>query len=160
MHRYIRDCLGWDDWETPLGIRIDEPRLVAKFRSNPHPETKDEYVRIPLADAFVTAGQVGDFWRAQPFDLALPNINGKTAHGNCTRCFLKDLGTVVSLEKEEHDPWWASQEKKAEVVATGNGCRFRIDRPSYQRIHAFARDQVDFVGFGDGGESIGCYCGD
>lgn len=158
MHRYIRQVLGWDDWETMLGIRADEPRRVAKFRFNPHPETKDEYVRIPLADAFVTAEQVGSFWRAQPFDLELPNIGGKTAHGNCTRCFLKTLGSIVSLERESHDPWWAEKEQEAEQVATGSGCRFRIDRPSYKQISVFLRDQREL--FTPDEEAIGCLCGD
>lgn len=158
MHRYIRQVLGWDDWETLIGIRADEPRRVAKFRFNPHPETKDEYVRIPLADAFVTAEDVGAFWRSQPFDLELPNVGGKTAHGNCTRCFLKTLGSIVSLEREEHDPWWAEQERRAEGIATGNGCRFRSDRPSYRQIAEFVRDQEEM--FDADEEPISCLCGD
>ena len=158
MHRYIRQVLGWDDWETMIGIRADEPRRVAKFRFNPHPETKDEYVRIPLADAFVTAEDVGAFWRSQPFDLELPNIGGKTAHGNCTRCFLKTLGSIVSLEREEHDPWWAEHELNAEKVATGSGCRFRLDRPSYRQIYTFLSSQQEL--FDAEEEAIGCLCGD
>ncbi|MBU6260608.1 MAG: Nin-like protein [Burkholderiales bacterium] len=159
MHRYIRQVLGWTEWETMLGIRADEPKRVASFRFNPHPETKDEYVRIPLADAFVSAQEVGAFWQAQPFDLELPNIGGKTAHGNCTRCFLKTLGTVVSLEKEEHDPWWAEQELRAEQVATGAGCRFRAGRPSYKQIAIFVRDQRDMFD-PEETEAPGCLCGD
>lgn len=94
MHRYLRS-LGWTEWETMLGIRADEPRRVAKFRFNPHPETKDEYVRIPLADAFVSAQDVGEFWKAQPFDLQLPNIKGKTMHGNCDLCLAGETEVVT-----------------------------------------------------------------
>lgn len=159
MHRYIRQELGWDDWDTMLGIRADESRRAAKFRSNPHPETKDETVRVPLADALVTAEDVGQFWRSNSFDLELPNIGGKTAHGNCTRCFLKTLGTIVSLEKEEHDPWWSEKERLAELATSGSACRFRSDRPSYRQIAVFARDQRDMFS-GTEEEDIACLCGD
>lgn len=161
IHRYLRS-LGIQDWETMLGIRADEPRRVAKFRFNPHPETQDEFVRIPLADAFVTAGAVGEFWRAQSFDLALPNNGGKTIHGNCDLCFLKTGASLVSLiaEKPERGVWWAKQEKQAEAVAHGDGCRFRIDRPGYGSMYDFARSQADMYGFDGDEEAISCFCGD
>lgn len=158
-HRYLRS-IGFDDWETFLGIRADEPRRVAKFRFNPHPETKDEYVRIPLADTFVTAAHVGEFWRAQPFDLGQPNINGKTMHGNCDLCFLKPAHQVFSLiaEKPERAVWWAEQERKAESVAHGDGARFRNDRASYAQMAAYAEQQTDM--FDRDEEAISCFCGD
>ena len=161
IHRYLRS-LGVDEWETMLGIRADEPRRVAKFRFNPHPETPDEFVRIPLADAFVTAGAVGEFWRAQPFDLALPNNSGKTIHGNCDLCFLKTGASLVSLiaEKPERAIWWAGQEKQAEAVAHGDGARFRIDRPGYNSMYEFAQNQPDMYGFDKDEEAISCFCGD
>jgi 3'-phosphoadenosine 5'-phosphosulfate sulfotransferase (PAPS reductase)/FAD synthetase len=161
IHRYLRS-LGIQEWETMLGIRADEPRRVAKFRFNPHPETPDEFVRIPLADAFVTAGGVGEFWRAQPFDLALPNNGGKTIHGNCDLCFLKTGASLVSLiaEKPERGIWWATQEKQAEAVAHGDGCRFRIDRPGYGSMYDFVRNQSDMYGFDNNEEAISCFCGD
>lgn len=157
MHRYLRS-IGWAEWETMIGVRADEQRRVAKFRFNPNPETKAEYVRIPLADAFVTAADVGAFWRSQPFDLGLPNMNGKTMHGNCTRCFLKPAAQILSLEKERHDPWWMVQEQRAEAFATGDGCRFRNDRPSYAQIAKFAAQQADM--FDQDEEAIACFCGD
>lgn len=161
IHRYLRS-LGVNEWETMLGIRADEPRRVAKFRFNPHPETPDEFVRIPLADAFVTAAAVGEFWRAQPFDLALPNNGGKTIHGNCDLCFLKTGASLVSLiaEKPERAIWWAGQEKKAEAVAHGDGARFRIDRPGYNSMYEFAQNQSDMYGFDKDEEAISCFCGD
>jgi 3'-phosphoadenosine 5'-phosphosulfate sulfotransferase (PAPS reductase)/FAD synthetase len=160
-HRYLRS-IGFDDWETFLGIRADEPKRVASFRFNPHPETKDEYVRIPLADAFVGAQEVGDFWHAQPFDLELPNIGGKTMHGNCDLCFLKPAHQVFSLvaEKPERAIWWAKQEEKAAEFATGNGKFFRDDRPSYGRMAEYSRQQKDFVGFDADEQMLGCLCGD
>jgi 3'-phosphoadenosine 5'-phosphosulfate sulfotransferase (PAPS reductase)/FAD synthetase len=159
MHRYLRS-LGWVEWETFLGIRADEPRRAAKFRFNPHPETKDEYVRIPLVDAFVTSHEVGEFWRKQPFDLGLPNMNGKTMHGNCDLCFLKPAHQVFSLiaEKPERAIWWAKEESKAEAVAHGDGCRFRNDRASYAEMAQYAAQQTDM--FDPDEEAISCLCGD
>lgn len=159
IHRYLRD-LGWKEWDSFVGIRADEPRRVAKFRANPFPETKDEEVHLPLAAAVVTAADVGAFWRSQPFDLALPNINGKTMHGNCDLCFLKPAAQVLSLiqEKPSRAVWWAEQEKKAERFATGNGCRFRDDRASYAEMAKFAAEQRDI--FNPNEEAIACFCGD
>ncbi|WP_144156532.1 phosphoadenosine phosphosulfate reductase family protein [Paraburkholderia sp. BCC1885] len=159
MHRYLRS-IGFTEWDTMLGIRADEPKRVATFRRNPHPETKDEMVLIPLADAGVSARDVGDFWRAQEFDLGLPNMNGKTMHGNCDLCFLKPAHQVYSLvaEKPERAIWWAEQERQAEEFAHGNGCRFRDERPSYQRMAQYARQQQDM--FDQLEESISCLCGD
>lgn len=159
MHRYLR-ALGWSEWETLIGIRADEPRRAAKFRFNPHPETKDEYVRAPLVDAFVTSAMVGEFWRSQPFDLDLPNIKGKTMHGNCDLCFLKPAAQVASLiaEKPERAVWWAKQEKGAERRATGDGRFFRIDRPSYAQMLKFSQEQRDM--FDHNEEAIACFCGD
>jgi 3'-phosphoadenosine 5'-phosphosulfate sulfotransferase (PAPS reductase)/FAD synthetase len=157
IHRYLRD-LGWTEWDSLVGIRADEPRRVAKFRANPSPETKAEEVHLPLAIAGVTAGHVGEFWRTQPFDLGLPNMNGKTMHGNCTRCFLKPAAAILSLETERHDPWWAEQEAHAEKVTDGDGKRFRNDRPSYAQIAIYAASQRDI--FDPNEEAIACFCGD
>lgn len=157
MHRYLRS-LGWDEWDTLIGIRSDEPRRVAKFRFNPHPETKAEYVRIPLADAFVSAHDVGAFWKAQSFDLGLPNMNGKTMHGNCDLCMLKPAAQVLSLiqEKPSRAAWWAAQEANAR--ATGDGRFFRNDRPSYAQMAKFTAAQAD--AFDPDEEAISCLCGD
>jgi 3'-phosphoadenosine 5'-phosphosulfate sulfotransferase (PAPS reductase)/FAD synthetase len=160
MHRYLRS-IGWTEWDTFIGIRADEPRRVAKFRANPHPEGKHEEVHMPLAIAGVGAQDVGAFWRAQPFDLELPNNSGKTMHGNCDLCFLKPAHQVFSLiaEKPSRATWWAAQEKKAEAVATGNANRFRDDRASYAQMAQYAADQRDAFGHEDE-EAISCFCGD
>lgn len=161
MHRYLRS-LGWDEWETMLGIRADEPYRVAKFRFNPHPETKDEFVRIPLADAFVTAADVGQFWNEQEFDLDLPNIRGKTMHGNCDLCFLKPAHQVFSLiaEKPQRAVWWADKEKQSAAVTHGDGGLFRKDRANYSQMARYAEQQADMFMFDKDEETIPCLCGD
>lgn len=160
--RYLRS-LGWTEWDTLTGIRADEPARVAKVRGNPHPETPDETVRVPLAEVGVGAFEVGAFWAANSFDLELPNIGGKTMHGNCDLCFLKPSAQVLSLiaEKPDRAVWWAKQERKAEALGKGSASRFRNDRPSYAEMLAFTSDQVDAFGhaaaaINDGIECIGC----
>lgn len=158
MHRYLRS-IGWTEWDTFIGIRADEPRRVAKFRANPHPETKAEEVHMPLASVGVGAHDVGAFWSAQRFDLELPNVGGKTMHGNCDLCYLKPAAQIASLisERPERALWWAKQEKSAEAVA-GSAARFRDDRPSYAQMLKFAQDQRDM--FDREEEAIACFCGD
>lgn len=160
-HRYLR-WLGWQEWDSFIGIRADEPKRVATFRANPSPETKAETVVLPLADAGIGAHDVAEFWRRQEFDLALPNNNGKTMHGNCDLCFLKPAAQVQSLiaEKPERAVWWAKQEAKARSAGKGwSGSVFRDDRPSYDAMRLNAINQIDFIGH-EGEESLSCLCGD
>lgn len=158
MHRYLKS-IGWEEWDTFIGIRADEPRRVAKFRANPHPEYKGEEVHMPLASANISSQDVAQFWRSQSFDLELPNINGKTMHGNCDLCYLKPAAQVLSLiiEKPERAIWWAKQEEKAEAVA-GTAARFHNDKPSYAEMIKFAEKQTDM--FDPNEEGIACFCGD
>lgn len=158
MHRYLKRQ-GWSEWDTLIGIRADEPRRVAKFRANPKPEGKHEEVWMPLAADSVSAHDVGAFWRSQPFDLELPNIQGKTMHGNCDLCYLKPASQVLSLitEQPSRAIWWAAQEAKAESVAA-SAARFRDDRPSYSEMLRFSQEQLDM--FDKNEEAIACFCGD
>jgi 3'-phosphoadenosine 5'-phosphosulfate sulfotransferase (PAPS reductase)/FAD synthetase len=153
IHRYLKD-LGWkhdenSDW---IGIRADEPRRAAKV-------TRD---RVPLFVDGITSKDVGNFWAEQEFDLELPNINGKTYHGNCDLCFLKGYPQTLSLiqEKPERAIWWIEQEAKIKSTGqfTGDGARFRKDRPSYKQMMEYSKTQGDM--FGSEEETIACFCGD
>lgn len=133
-----------------VGIRADEPRRAAKIPRD----------RTPLVSAGITKEMVGEFWRGQPFDLELPNINGVTYHGNCDLCFLKGSSQTMSLitEQPARADWWASMEALALALASRpDGARFRKDRPSYAEMKRYALDQTDFFGTD---ESIPCYCGE
>jgi 3'-phosphoadenosine 5'-phosphosulfate sulfotransferase (PAPS reductase)/FAD synthetase len=158
MHRYLKHQ-GWTEWNTLIGIRADEPRRVSKFRANPKPEGKHEEVWMPLAVEGVSAQEVGAFWRSQPFDLELPNIQGKTMHGNCDLCYLKPATQVLSLiiEQPSRAIWWAAQEAKAETVAL-SAARFSNNRPSYASMAKFTEQQRDM--FDADEEAIACFCGD
>jgi 3'-phosphoadenosine 5'-phosphosulfate sulfotransferase (PAPS reductase)/FAD synthetase len=159
MHRHLKS-LGWTEWDSFIGIRADEPRRVAKFRANPHPESKYETVSMPLVPMGVSSKEVGNFWANQTFDLGLPNINGKTMHGNCDLCMLKPKSQVLSLikEKPERALWWMKQEEEAAKRCHGDGKYFAIDRPSYAQMHKYSFEQDDM--FDQNEEGISCFCGD
>lgn len=158
IRRYLEASRGWlaDDFDMLLGIRADEPMRAAKLSAST--DARDGYRLAPLAKAGVTAQMVGEFWAAQPFDLQLPNIGGKTMHGNCDLCFLKPAAQVQALihEKPERAVWWIQAEQR--LTANGQAARFRNDRPSYEQMAAFARDQRDM--FDPNEEAIACFCGD
>lgn len=159
MHRYLKS-VGWTEWESWLGIRADEPRRLARIAKNDYGKYEEKYA--PLGVAQVGAADVGEFWRRQPFDLGLPNMNGVTMHGNCDLCFLKPASQVLSLiaEKPERAVWWAQMETSVQSSghASGDGARFRNDRPSYAEMARFTAEQRDI--FDHNEEAIACFCGD
>lgn len=135
-----------------IGMRADEQRRAAKIADKS---------RIPLVTAGITKEDVGAFWRAQPFDLGLPNNNGVTMHGNCDLCFLKGGAQILSLiaEKPARAVWWAGMEALALALASKpSGAVFRSDRPNYASMAQFANDQADM--FDKNEEAIACFCGD
>lgn len=153
IHKYLKS-LGWEHNETMdwVGMRADEQRRAAKIADKS---------RIPLVTAGITKEDVGAFWRSQPFDLGLPNMNGVTMHGNCDLCFLKGGAQVLSLiqEKPERAVWWARMEALALALASKpSGAVFRSDRPSYASMVKYAAEQTDM--FDKNEEAISCFCGD
>lgn len=98
VHRFLKS-LGWEEWDSFVGIRADEPRRVAKLGNQDYGTFETRVA--PLAQAGITKADVGEFWRKQPFDLRLPNNNGTTMHGNCDLCFLKGGNQLLSLVREE-----------------------------------------------------------
>ncbi len=133
-----------------IGIRADEQRRAAKI---------SDKSRIPLWAASVTKETIGDFWKAQSFDLGLPNNNGVTMHGNCDLCFLKPASQVLALiaEKPDRSVWWAKMEELG-LASSPSGNKFRTDRPSYAEMAKFASEQLDM--FDKNEEAIACFCGD
>jgi 3'-phosphoadenosine 5'-phosphosulfate sulfotransferase (PAPS reductase)/FAD synthetase len=156
IHRYLK-ANGWTEWDSMLGIRADEQRRLAKIGNQDY--GKHEEKIAPLGGMGVTKETVGDFWKKQPFDLGLPNMNGVTMHGNCDLCFLKGGAQVLSLiqEKPERAVWWAKMEALA-LASRPSGAVFRSDRPSYAQMIKFASEQKDM--FDPNEETISCFCGD
>jgi 3'-phosphoadenosine 5'-phosphosulfate sulfotransferase (PAPS reductase)/FAD synthetase len=158
IHRYLK-TIGWTEWDSMLGIRADEPRRLAKIGNQDY--GKHEEKCAPLGKAGITKEDVGAFWRAQPFDLGLPNNNGVTMHGNCDLCFLKGGAQVLSLiaEKPERAIWWAKMEALALALASKpSGAVFRSDRPSYASMLQYSKEQINL--FDPNEEAISCFCGD
>jgi len=156
IHRYLKS-IGWTEWDSMLGIRADEPRRLAKIGNQDY--GKHEEKCAPLGQVGITKEDVGAFWRAQPFDLGLPNNNGVTMHGNCDLCFLKGGSQILSLiaEKPERAVWWAKMEALP-LASKPSGAVFRSDRPSYAAMLKFSSEQGDM--FDPKEESISCFCGD
>ncbi len=153
MSRYL-NSIGWTEWDSVIGFRADEPKRVAKLRGNPSGGTKGVERIAPLADAGISVDDITSFWATQPFDLRLPNINGRTMHGNCDLCFLKGADQVLSLIREapERAVWWVEQERKT-------GGTFRSARPSYAQMLRMATDHGELFDFADEGIDD-CACTD
>lgn len=139
--RYLMS-LGWTHWTSCTGIRADEPSRLNK------PAPKDRWsVWNPLADAGVSKHDVAQFWREQPFDLALPNQNGKTPLGNCDGCFLKSEAIQAHLcaNYPERHAWWEDMESLAATLTSGTGGTFS-SRYSRRDMREFIERQGD-LGF-------------
>lgn len=132
--------LGWEHWTSALGLRADEPRRVARLGN-----IRERWEAIaPLATAGVTRDDVMAFWRAQPFDLQLPNIDGKTPLGNCDMCFLTSAATIKGIMREQPQlaDWWIEQERtKAGKTRNPSVAMFRKDRPNYASMRQAVQDQ-------------------
>lgn len=141
--------LGFDlgEQDAWVGIRADEPRRAAKIERH----------RTPLVSDHVTKEMIGEFWNNNSFDLNLSNNNGVTPNGNCDLCFLKSKVPSLIQEKPERAIWWSNMEKLAEKICNNpTGTRFRLDKPSYQQMMQYTKDQMPL--FND--ETIPCFCGD
>lgn len=154
MARRIVTLYGWTSWTSVLGIRADEPRRLTKL-SIPNRDRDERYA--PMGAASVTASVVGEFWRAQPFNLMLPNHGGRTMHGNCDLCFLKGGDQIMSLIRERPDRaiWWA----RMETIGTSarDGGRFRYDRPSYAAMLRNVEQQTEMF---EDEPLTDCLCGE
>ncbi|MEY1555303.1 hypothetical protein AB3Y40_06675 [Yoonia sp. R2331] len=101
--RYLRS-IGWDHWTNAVGFRADEPHRLNK------PAPKDRWtVWHPMAAAGVSRHDVALFWRKQPFDLQLANINGKTPGGNCRDCMLKSESIIAGYMRDNPEDDWSER---------------------------------------------------
>lgn len=96
---YAKSIFG-KNWITALGMRFDEIRRASL--QNP----KRVY---PMIEWRMTVRDVREFWKKQPFDLALRDYQG-----NCDLCWKKSLRKKLTILKENPGSafWWAEMEKK------------------------------------------------
>lgn len=150
IERHATKDLGWEHFTNVVGIRADEPRRLAKIANSGRAAFDRE---APLGRAGIAVADVGTFWRNQDFDLRLPNMNGKTMHGNCDLCFLKGADQVLSLIREQpkRATWWMAQESRIHSAGQikGDAGKFRSDRPSYAEMHRMATSHGDLFEYGD-----------
>lgn len=101
--------MGWKNWTTAIGIRADEQkRILTK-------QPRERYtVWYPLNEAGDTSLDISLFWRLQPFDLQLLDIDGETPTGNCDGCFKKSERKRAALARSEwwRAEWWAMKERE------------------------------------------------
>ena len=134
-----------DDDETMIGVRADESHRIPKMRTRG--------LMIPLVTSGIGKADVREFWSKQSFDLGLVEVDGVTPDGNCDNCFLKPMHVITrnAERKPQSITWWADKEKQV-------GGTFGKDRPSYESIAKFTKDQRSI--FDENEEGIACFCGD
>ncbi len=133
---------GFEHWESILGLRADEPKRVMRSCG----PTRERWINLcPLATAGVSKQQVAAFWAEQPFDLALPNANGRTPLGNCDLCFMKSERTLAGIMRDypERAAWWIDLE---ETISTTKGklARFNVNY-TYRELANIVADQGDWL---------------
>lgn len=145
--RYCRS-LGWERWTVARGLRADEPGRI-----NGKPQPRERWVPWhPLAAAGVSRHDVARFWRRQPFDLRLANVDGKAWLGNCDGCFLKSEANLAALARDypERHAWWERMEAvTSETAADPTGATFS-KRYSRRELRDFVERQGDWVFEADG----------
>jgi len=137
--------------DSCIGIRYDEPKRYSSMSAQ---ERDNQSYVFPLYDDRITLHDVDDFWNNNDFDLRIPS-----SWGNCDLCFLKHIQKRASITRERPDlvDWWIDREKS--VTIKGDGSRFRINEPSYEKLKVIATSGFDF-GPQDDAETLGCFCGD
>lgn len=103
VQKYMKS-LGYNKWETALGIRIDE-----QHRINWESAKKKNYVYPLVTDLRVNKEFIRSWWDKQCFDLDL-----KDYEGNCDMCWKKSerkLMTIIT-ENPELIQWWSEMELK------------------------------------------------
>ncbi len=150
MKRYLTNHLGWKKWASAVGIRADEAHRAKT-------DSRDRWSYwYPLHEANVTKRDIYQFWKSQPFDLQLENVNGATPLGNCDMCFLKSEKILAHIAKTMPDraDWWIRMEQE-------RGATFHKKRDLAQFTNFVERqsdwvfDDESFFCQADGGECTG-----
>ena len=150
MFKYM-NSLGYNDWDTVMGIRFDEPSRIIK--------NKDSI--LPLVNAKITSNIVREWWSKQPFDLNL-----KDYEGNCDLCHLKSekkRKTILS-ENPNIANWWSEMEIKTgstfqNGMPVSKLLELSLERKFTKAIDGLKKTQMQPELFGDNLD-ISCFCGD
>lgn len=108
--------LGWDFWDTGIGIRVDEFDRIS-------PTAKQRRIIYPLvAPEPMTKAGINTFWREQPFRLQL-----KGYQGNCKWCWKKSFRKHFTLIREKPEIY--DFPRRMEVKYSRVGPEFSKDPP-------------------------------
>mgnify|MGYP006921391819 CR=1 FL=1 len=102
IESYLKS-IGWSDYHTAIGIRIDEVDRVNET-------WKDNNLMYPLIQHNPSTKQVVViWWSKQEFDLNVPE-----GLGNCDNCWKKDIGTLTNNVKRypKTFDWWQEMTDK------------------------------------------------
>lgn len=157
--RSYADSLGWEDYDTAIGIRTDERRRVS------HGATADKIV-YPLLDWFPSDKQdVNTFWEDQGFSLGM-----QEHEGNCRWCWKKSDSKLLRLLTEQPGAFDFPARMEAEYPRVGaefgkdptarNRTFFRGNRSvvDLRRLHAEVGSRVIAAPNGDGDAGCGESC--
>ena len=126
--------LGYQEWESAIGIRGDEPARI--LRATSKPDMPFEERRWPFYDASVSEREVLQYWRRSPFDLELA-----PGDSNCDACMLK--GAAIRLNVFRREPWradwWLRMQERMGAKWTKPG------RATYDQLHFLATHQRDMA---------------
>ena len=163
IESYARYRLGLKRWRSVVGLRADERSRVLRMRVRDCGSRTGAHAALPLADAGVAERDVLEWWKRQPFDLAIPAYTG-----NCVLCYLKGRGKLLRLIREDPSraDWWIAQERRVSnrTGAQGRACksmkRFRLGE-TYEELRAAALDQADlFDDAAADADAFDCHCTD
>jgi hypothetical protein len=86
--RAYAKSIGWKDYYTAIGIRIDELGRVNTFKNFIYPLAQKSFKPM-------TKPQINEWWESQPFRLQL-----KGYQGNCMTCWKKSDVKLYQIAKE------------------------------------------------------------
>lgn len=89
---YVKNELGWDDFYTAIGIRVDE------FDRMSDTAEQKKYLYPLCTDNPTSKPQVNYFWDGMPFRLEL-----KGYQGNCKVCWKKSFRKLATIYRENPD---------------------------------------------------------
>ncbi|MVA17437.1 Nin-like protein [Agrobacterium vitis] len=147
--------LGWvsGEYAEVIGLRDDEGMRILKGFSRA--EKDGRKVIYPLGKAKIRKSDVMEFWRSQPFDLAL-----EPWEGNCDLCMA--TGRKVRLARIRRNPacakWWHEQEvsrdatfdRRDSVIDLINAAKQQIDMFETAEFDEADTECGDGCGFGEG----------
>ena len=127
IHDYVKNVLGWsnkkdgdNNYNTALGIRIDEPR---RLKESVTPQNKV----YPLAYWFDDTPDkldILDWWEEREFDLGIPEHLG-----NCVGCFRKSERKSMKAYRDAPEQFVNTMEKDYGHIGSNKIKGVHVDEP-------------------------------